>query len=127
MYINVKAGKIGEDAAVSYLQKKGYKIISRNFRIRNGEIDIIAIEPKTLNKDIDVLVFVEVKARSSSDFGTPFEAITYWKLKALINAARFYKASHRGLPESLRIDAIAVNIANNGEVIDMEHVKNICS
>ncbi|MCR4324789.1 MAG: YraN family protein [Candidatus Curtissbacteria bacterium] len=63
-------GKIGEDAAVKFLQKNGYKIIEHNFRIRGGEIDIIAKDGKTL-------VYVEVKTRSTSAFGLPEEAVGY--------------------------------------------------
>jgi len=59
----VDSGKLGEDLAVSYLKKLGYKIISRNFRIRGGEIDIVAI-------DGDVLVYVEVKTRTSHQLDT---------------------------------------------------------
>jgi len=129
----MNAGKIGEDTAVAYLKKLGYRILKRNFRIRNGEIDIIALDPPTsipLRQGSagqavqQALVFVEVKTRSSDKFGTPFEAIHFWKLKALRNAAEVYKLSHPKLPQLLRIDAVAV-LLNNGEVISIEHMKNI--
>lgn len=116
----MNAGKIGEDKAARYLQKLGYIILQRNFRIRNGEIDIIALDKKE-----NALVFVEVKTRSSDAFGTPLEAIHYWKLKALRNAVQVYKLSHRNLPELLRIDAISVLLNNRGEVVTLEHLKNV--
>lgn len=116
-------GKRGEDLAVSYLQKNGYQVIDRNFRIRGGEIDIIAIDKDTSGQK--TLVFIEVKTRSSNDYGTPLEAIGYFKLKSLIKTAQFYKASHRLLPELLRIDAIAVSINAQEQLLDIELVKNI--
>lgn len=116
------AGKIGEDAACSFLRKLGYTIVERNFRLRNGEIDIIAIDSSTTP---DTLVFVEVKTREGEKFGTPLEAITYFKLKFLIRTATVYSSLHPKLPKNLRIDAISVWIGRNQEVLDVEHVKNI--
>ena len=101
--------RFGEDKACEYLKKLGFKIIERNFRRGYGEIDIVAI-------DKDVLVFVEVKTRTSSFYGTPLEAITYWKLKALIKTAEFYKLTHPKLPESLRIDAVSVALLGGNKV-----------
>lgn len=114
--------KLGEDKACEYLQKLGFKIIERNFRKGYGEIDIVAIEET--KKDGKVLVFVEVKTRTSSAYGTPLEGISYWKLKSLINTAAFYKLTHRNLPESLRVDAIAV-LLNGNEVQNIELTRNI--
>ena len=113
-------GKTGEDAAAVYLEKAGYRILARNFRIRGGEVDIVAI-------DQDALVFIEVKTRSSSQFGTPLEAITPWKLKALIKTAQFYKQMHKNLPELMRIDAVCVNLDNDRSILTIELVKNISS
>ena len=108
---------LGEDKATEYLRKKGYKIIERNFRKGYGEIDVIAI-------DKDTLVFVEVKTRTSSSFGSPLESITYWKLKSLIKTAQYYKITHPKLPDSLRIDAVSV-LLNGNEVQSIELTKNI--
>ncbi len=101
MKISSPTGSLGEKIAVEYLRKQGYKILEQNFSKRWGEIDIIAI-------DGDTLVFVEVKTRTSNQFGTPLEAITPWKLKTLIRTLQFYKATHRNLPEGLRIHAVAI-------------------
>ncbi len=119
---NLIFGKRGEDAACVFLQKKGYIIIERNFRIRNGEIDIIALDKTTKS---ETLVFVEVKTRESNAFGTPLEAINYYKLKFLIRTATFYSMTHPKLPQSLRIDAISVLLGAREELYEIEHIKNI--
>lgn len=113
---------LGEQKACDYLKKLGFKIIERNFRKGYGEIDIVAIDPSTSSGQ--VLVFVEVKTRTSNAFGTPLEAITYFKLKSLIKTAEYYKMTHRNLPESLRIDAVSV-ILNGNVVKSIELTKNI--
>ncbi len=76
-------GDFGEDAACRYLQKCGMKIAERNFRIRGGEIDIIA-------RDGGTTVFVEVKTRKSSEYGNPSEFVNYRKRQKLIKTALFY-------------------------------------
>lgn len=111
-------GKQGEDLAVQFLKQKGYKILERNFHKRYAEIDIVAI-------DGDTLVFVEVKTRTSDNFGNPLEGIGLWQQKALRRAALFYKSIHKELPEGLRIDAVAVSLSPAGEVSKIELVKNI--
>ncbi len=74
-------GKAGEDNAVKYLQKQGYRILERNFRCRFGEIDLIA-------RDKGVLVFIEVKTRRSRAFGPPAMAVTPEKQRHLIKASQ---------------------------------------
>lgn len=109
---------LGEDAACDYLKEKGYRILERNFRKGYGEIDIIAIKG-------NILVFIEVKTRSSDRYGTPFESITPWKLNTLIKGAKYYRyILHKELPENLRIDAIGVSVWG-GEVLSIEHLENI--
>ena len=113
--------RFGEDQAFIYLQKHGYKIIERNYRKTYGEIDIVAIDESLPNK---VLAFVEVKTRTSNAFGSPLEAIGYFKLRSLIKTAQYYKLTHRNLPESLRIDAVSIILSGN-EVQNIELTKNI--
>jgi putative endonuclease len=120
----VDSGKRGEEFAASYLKRLGFRVIGRNFRIRGGELDIIAIERSKLTGQ-ETLVFVEVKTRTSDEYGTPFEAITYWKLKSLIKTAQFYMLKNPGLPQLMRIDAIAVKIGLHNELLEIELVKNI--
>lgn len=121
MNYNISAGSNGESLATQYLLKKGYKILQRNFKARYGEIDIVAIDS---SQKESVLVFIEVKTRSSSQFGTPLEAITSWKLRSVIKTAEFYKLTHRNLPESLRIDAVSVLVNTDGSS-KIDHIENI--
>ena len=112
---------LGEDKACEYLKKLGFKIIERNFRKGYGEIDIVAIDQSEKEK---VLVFIEVKTRTSNSYGSPLEAITYWKLKSLIRTAQYYKMTHRNLPDALRIDAVSV-LLNGNNVESIELTRNI--
>lgn len=106
--------------ASRFLEEKGYQIIDRNFLIRGGEIDLVAIQG-------EVLVFVEVKTRFGSAFGLPEEAITPWKLRALIRTAQFYQSSHPRLPSLLRIDLVAVELNSEGDLKRISLIENISS
>lgn len=78
-----QAGTSYEIKAEEYLIKKGYKILERNFRNRSGEIDIIA-------KDGEYFCFVEVKYRTTNDFGSPLEAVDYRKQNQIRKVAMYY-------------------------------------
>ena len=78
-----QTGTSYEIKAEEYLIKKGYKILERNFRNRSGEIDIIA-------KDGEYFCFIEVKYRTTNDFGSPFEAVDYRKQNQIRKMARYY-------------------------------------
>ncbi len=119
---NLQSGKLGEATAVSFLKKKGYRIVAQNFRIRNGEIDIIAIDSQ---RKEEVLVFIEVKTRSSELFGKPIESITPRKLAALHRALLFYKQTHPKTPHILRVDAVCVLLGSQGKILSVEHMENI--
>ena len=99
---NQDLGRQGETEAVNFLRKEGYKILEQNFKKPQGDIDIVALDGETL-------VFIEVKARRSHRFGLPVEAITPWKIKALVKSAHLYKMLHPKLPESLRIDVVCID------------------
>ena len=114
-------GKRGEDVASEYLRKHGYTILERNFHAKGGEIDIIAID--TSEKE-PILCFIEVKTRTSAMFGTPFEAITHWKLQFIEKTAIYYTILHKSLPKNLRIDAVAVVLDKQGALISIELLKN---
>ncbi len=114
---NLPKAKKGEDLAYSFLLKLGYKIISRNFRSRLGEIDIIAI-------DKNCLVFVEVKTRWTKDYGYPQEAVTSWKLNSIIKTGQYFKLLHPKSPSQERIDVLAISIRDR-EKANVEHIKNV--
>lgn len=120
MRITNPVGVLGEDAAVSYLKNKGYKILERNFRKRNTEIDIIAIQ----TRPGPTLTFIEVKTRTSNAYGTPFEGIALWKVQNLVKTAQFYKLLNPKLPDDMRIDAVGVFV-ENGRIKKIEHLENI--
>lgn len=117
-------GRLGEDAAVEFLKKKGYKILERNFQGRQGEIDIIAVEPGQKTTD-NTLVFIEVKTRRSYQYGTPLESIRHAKIASILTTAGFYVSSHKNLPELQRVDAIAVTMDENNGVTEIEQIENI--
>ncbi|MBI2595602.1 YraN family protein [Candidatus Daviesbacteria bacterium] len=117
-YANKRTGKKGEELACNYLKKSGYKILSRNFLIRGGEIDIIA-------RDGDILVFVEVKARYSHEYGLPKESITPWKIKALKKSALFYIQKINWGNNPYRFDLVGIDYAFSKDSPDIELIKNI--
>lgn len=113
-------GNYGEDLACKYLKKLGYKIIERNFRIRGGEIDIVA-------RDKNILVFVEVKTRWSKEFGPPSESMTFWKIKHLLKTAMFYVMKIGWGEKEYRLDFISVDFSDDPQNPKIELIKNITS
>ncbi len=109
---------MGENLACEYLKKLGFKILDRNYLIRGGEIDIVAI-------DKDQLVFVEVKTRYSHDFGLPIESITPWKMKSLLKTAQFYIQKINWRDKPYRLDFVSVDFASNPQKAEIELIKNI--
>lgn len=97
---NREIGNIYEERAEKLLLSSGYKILERNYRVRAGEIDIIA------EKD-GVIVFVEVKYRSSTAFGYGIEAVDYRKIRRIYNAARIYLTLNRKFSNEIRFDCIS--------------------
>ncbi len=113
-------GDFGENAAEAFLIDLNYKILCRNFCVRGGEIDIVAL-------DGDTLVFVEVKTRSSLKFGLPSEAVDYKKIEHMIFAAEEYLAKNP-TDNEVRFDIIEV-IAGLSDGIpqlsEINHIKEI--
>ncbi len=113
---NKDLGDKGERAAALHLRLKGYKILEQNYRRAHGEVDIIAKRGNTV-------AFVEVKTRTSSDYGIPSEAVIYKKQQRLISAARCYALKCDGC--DLRFDIIEVFANINGKRIKkINHIKN---
>jgi putative endonuclease len=97
----LQRGKAEEDLAADYLQKRGLQLVTRNWRCRGGELDLIMFDGK-------VLVFVEVRARGNARFGGAGASITNTKQARLIHAARAY-LSGLGSPPACRFDAVLLD------------------
>lgn len=96
-----QSGAAGEEAAARYLEKKGYTIVQRNYRRVCGEIDLIALDGKTL-------VFVEVKKRASAAFGGPFGAVTASKQHKIANTAYYFIKEKCPKFDSIRFDVVGL-------------------
>ncbi|WP_158846294.1 YraN family protein [Algibacter sp. L1A34] len=107
-------GKKGEQLAVDFLLKNGYDIVERNYHYQKSEIDIIA-------KKIDVLAVVEVKTRSTSDFGNPEEFVKPKQIQRLVKAVDEYVISN-SLDVEVRFDIVA--IVKEGKGFKIEHLEN---
>ncbi|MFQ6122925.1 MAG: YraN family protein [Dehalococcoidales bacterium] len=112
-----EVGTLGEKLAKDFLKKRGYRICETNYRYPEGEIDIIA-------KHRDCLVFIEVRTKTSLEFGTPEESITLTKMERLRAAAAHYQQRHNNLPSSWRIDVVAVEIDPKGKPLRIELIEN---
>ena len=113
---HIGTGQSGEDLAAAFLEKKGWKIVERNWRGGRGEVDIIAWAADQL------LVFVEVKTRSSEIFGGPEGAIDARKQQILAYTAGLYMESI-GYEWEIRFDVISV-ILRRGVLLDLRHVED---
>ena len=98
----VALGKTGEDLACAELERRGYEIIARRYRERSGEIDIVA-------RDGETMVFVEVKARDSREFGDAAEAVTPWKQRRIARLAAEYIARHHLVDRPCRFDVVSIH------------------
>ena len=106
---NNKLGAFGEQAVVEYLLLNNYEVIDRNWRIKEGEIDIVA------RKLDGVIVFVEVKTRSSAVFGHPLDSITREKAHRLQKLALAWLAMHGLFGRPFAIDCAAVLLTSDGQ------------
>lgn len=120
MYKRHEVGKKGEKLAAKYLEQNNYKIIKQNFRCRQGEIDIIAINKQGKEREI---VFVEVKTRTSFQFGTPAEAVNKTKRQHIMKTANYYLYANNIKDKNIRFDTIEVLLLNNKYKIN--HIKQI--
>lgn len=116
MYIRHELGKKGEDIAVEFLEKQNYNILDRNFICRQGEIDVIAL-------DRNYVVFVEIKSRTSTEFGLPSEAVTKTKLKHMVKSAEYYLFVRNLGNANIRFDVIEVYVKDGKYFIN--HIKQI--
>jgi putative endonuclease len=102
-------GRIAEEHAARYLASRGYRIRERNFRTRGGEVDIIA-------EHRGALAFVEVRARTSSDFMSPIESVTTTKQRRITRAANSYVSTRERRERIMRYDVVEVLLTPEGQV-----------
>jgi putative endonuclease len=103
-------GKSGEDLACQELQRRGYAILTRGYRSRFGEIDIVA-------KDDQTIVFVEVKARAGDEFGGGAAAVTPWKQRRIAQMAVDYLSRNHLHDKPCRFDVVTVDLKDGGPQI----------
>ena len=113
-----RIGNQGEQIAAVYLESKGYRILEQNYNTRFGEIDLVAQEG-------DSLVFVEVKARTSTTFGLPEASVTPAKLEKIENAILLWLHDHPDYEDDWRIDVIAILLKKDTSVEDIQHFINV--
>ena len=111
----LEAGRAGEDAAVRYLENRGYEILVRNYRVREGEIDIVAAQA-------DEVAFVEVKWRRSDCFAAPGASVDARKQVRLRNAAAYWMAEYGEC--NARFDVIEIVQGLSEPVPRINHIKN---
>lgn len=113
-------GAIGETAAAAWLETRGYTVIARNVRTRYGEIDLVSRRGA-------LVVFVEVKSRTSDRFGHPADAIVLRKRRRLVQLAAMC-LQQLGLQHcAVRFDVIAVHLSVDGRVREVEHIPDAFS
>jgi putative endonuclease len=113
-----RLGTWGEAVARRHLEAEGYTIESTNWRSPDGEIDLVArVGP--------IVVFVEVKARTSDRYGRPEEAVTASKIERMQRIALAYLAAHDSLDVDWRIDVVAIDCHPDGKMRHLEHLVDV--
>jgi putative endonuclease len=115
---SVAIGRLGEAIAEQALLTKGYKVIDRNWRGPEGELDLVV-------RDEGYLVFVEVKARRSTKFGTPEESVLPHKQRRIANTALTYLLETAQQDKPWRIDIMAIVLSPSDKVIRLTHYVGI--
>lgn len=100
-----RLGQKGERIAVRSLKRRGYRLRDTNYRAPSGEIDLVA-------EDGDTVVFIEVKTRTSQEFGGPLESITPRKQHRIVQAARHYLTRHRLAGRPVRFDVVGIELTS---------------
>lgn len=114
------AGRAGEAAALGILRSLGYEVLRTNYRIREGEIDVVT-------KLGGQTVFVEVKTRRSSAYGLPEESLAPAKIERLIMAAQSYLAETNESASDWRIDLLAIEMDRSGHVVRSNLIESAVS
>jgi putative endonuclease len=114
---NREKGTSGEEMAASYLTKKGYKILEKNFSTKFGEIDLVC-------RDHDNLVFVEVKLKVGDRFGKPEDMINKHKIWQVSRMGELYIMKNK-INMPVRVDMVAVVIDREGNLERIDHYENM--
>ncbi|MBO9577813.1 MAG: YraN family protein [Microbacteriaceae bacterium] len=115
---NIELGRRGEQLAADYLTAGGHRVLDRNWRCPRGELDLVTL-------DRGQVVAVEVKTRTSLDFGHPFEAIDRRKLERVYRLGWAWCAAHERAGAAVRVDAVAVVLGRRGERAVIEHLEGV--
>ncbi|BDQ37564.1 UPF0102 protein [Pseudodesulfovibrio nedwellii] len=110
-----RTGNLGESAAARYLETKGFRVLERNWRYRQWELDLIC-------RDRDTIVFVEVKTRKANSMASPADGLTRKKQARLVKAASHYLTQNDLWDDPCRFDLAAV--VDTGSSMDVEHCEN---
>jgi len=113
----IELGQKGEQIAADYLQKRGYRILNRNYRVGHSDIDILATKG-------EYLIFAEVRTKSGDNNGMPEDTLTKKKLNRMKKTAEMYIVfnHYEGLA---RLDAVCIILDNSGTIMHLEHYKNV--
>ncbi len=112
----IQKGKLGEDEAVRFLRKRGYRIRHQNWRYKHLEVDIVA-------DDGNILVFVEVKTRASHTYGMPYEFVDYAKQAKLARAANQYIAATKHGGE-IRFDVVSILYSEKNKAYNIRLIRD---
>lgn len=110
-------GDRGEDLACAHLEQQGWEVVERNWRCREGELDVVAVHD-------GLLVFCEVKTRRSTRFGVPVEAVSTDKARRLRRLAWAWLAEHGQRGREFRIDVLGV-LAPSGHAPVVDHLQGV--
>jgi putative endonuclease len=113
-----RIGDMGEALASTFLEDLGYQFLDQNYATRYGELDLVF-------QDADMIVFVEVKTRTSDTYGNPESSITEAKLERIQNAALLWLQDHPEVADDWRVDVVAVLLGAGGKVEDLQHFINV--
>ena len=113
----INIGKQGEILAQTYLRKQDYILLQKNFRCKLGEIDIIA-------KDKEVVVFIEVRTKTSTTYGPAYNSVTYSKQKQVKRVALFYISKYNLVNTQFRFDVIGITLNLQTGQHQIDHIQN---
>ena len=104
-------GAAGEQAAADWYEASGHRVLDRNWRVREGELDLVVLAPD------GAIVFCEVKTRTSDRFGAPVEAVTATKQRRIRTLAAQWLAAHPGVGRGIRFDVASVLVAPDAPLL----------